>query len=234
MRILKILVYNLAKKGNKPVHDISLLLEDQAHFIERFIAHPHIQLVRTVSLDDKATHERLLEALNIFGNWFQRMIYMRAAVGGPPAYQNLAIQHIQEEIGHDTSLFKMRGSKEITWYDPILEATCSWFFEKMLSAPVEEKTVLMHFVVEGSGDVFHKEALRLFGKASHFTTHVELDEDHFAIGCRILASSGNFDIERLRLVLKQGWEMFYLLASRFAYYAQYGESGADKDYKKAS
>ncbi|MBA3814000.1 MAG: cupin [Alphaproteobacteria bacterium] len=216
------------------------LLKDQEQFVEKFKKHPLIQLVQSMSLEDKKMQERLLEALNIWGNWFQRIIYMRAATGSSGVYQTLAEQHIQEEVGHNTSLLKMRGNKEISLNDPILEATASWFFEKMLSLTVEEKTVLIHFVVEAAGDVFHTEALHLFHHTPHFQTHVEHDEDHFGIGCRVLEAAEHLEIEQLRLILSRGWEMMDLLLSRIAYFTHHGgieketDTRYDMAYAKAS
>ncbi|MBI2708035.1 MAG: cupin domain-containing protein [Proteobacteria bacterium] len=225
------------EEGKTPQNNnFSVLLDDQKYFMDSFKSHPLIQLVHSTSKEDTATHGRLLEALNIWGNWFQRIIYLRAAVGGSKTYQDLAEQHILEEVGHNTSLLKMRGNKAITLNDPILDATASWFFEKMLSSTIEEKTVLVHFVLEGAGEIFHTEALHLFGNSSHFKTHVEEDENHFEIGAHVLEASGDYDIERLRVVLSRGWEMFNLLLSRIAYFAEHGyvEQVTHPIYEKAS
>lgn len=226
----------IKQEQNSHLNDFSILLNDQEKFIKKFKAHPLIQLIHSTSTEDIETRERLLEALNIWGNWFQRIIYLRAACGAPSLYQNLAEQHILEEVGHNTSILDSRENKSISLHDPILEATASWFFEKMLSSTPQEKTVLVHFVLEGAGDIFHTEALHLFGNMSHFTTHVELDEDHFEMGCRVLETSGDYDIERLRTVLSQGWEMFNLLLSRMAHFAQNGHIQKDTDstYARAS
>ncbi|MBY0272846.1 MAG: cupin [Alphaproteobacteria bacterium] len=226
----------IKQEKDSQANNFSILLNDQEKFIKKFKTHPLIQLIRSASTEDIETRERLLEALNIWGNWFQRIICLRAACGAPPVYQDLAEQHILEEIGHNTSILESRENKSISLHDPILEATASWFFEKMLSSTVQEKTVLVHFVLEGAGDIFHTEALRLFGNTSHFTTHVELDEDHFEMGCRVLEASRDYDIERLRTILSQGWEMFDLLLSRMAYFAQNGHIQKDTDsiYARAS
>ncbi len=208
------------KKFKKDEFD--LLLKDQEYFVKTFKTHAWIQFIQSKSMEDIEIKERALEVLNIWGNWFQRIIYMRAATGAPGEFQNLAEQHILEEVGHNTNLLNMRKTKEITLNDPLLEATSSWFFEKMISSTVEEKTILVHFVIEAAGDVFHAKAVKWFPDAPHFTTHAYLDEDHFSMGCRVLKESGYADIERLRLTLRKGWEMFYIVASRFANYAEYG------------
>jgi quercetin dioxygenase-like cupin family protein len=226
---------NFVKKDNDvDKNNFALLLSEQANFVERFQSHPLIHLVQKTSPEDTETREKLLAGLNIWANWFQRIIYMRAAVGAPLDFQNLAEQHVQEEVGHNTTLLEMRQNKSLSFCDPILEATSSWFFEKMLSSTVEEKTILIHFVLEAAGDVFHKEALRFFSNATHFTTHTQLDEDHFGMGCRVLEKSGNYDLEKLRLILKQGWDMFDLLLSRIAHLAQEGHTEEKVDFARAS
>jgi len=213
-----------------------LLLKDQADFVETFKKHAWIQFIQSPSMEDAAIKERALEALNIWGNWFQRIIYMRAATGTQEDFQDLAEQHILEEVGHNTNLLNMRKKKEITLNDPLLEATSSWFFEKMLSSTAEEKTILVHFVIEAAGDVFHARAVKWFPDAPHFTTHAYLDEDHFSVGCRVLKESGYADIERLRLTLRKGWEMFYIVASRFEQFSKRGsvEISNGINYAKAS
>jgi hypothetical protein len=130
----------------------------------------------------------------------------------------------------------MRKTKAITLDDPVLEATSSWFLEKMISSTAEEKTILVHFVIEGAGDVFHAKGVKWFPDSSHFTTHAYLDEDHFSIGCQVLQESGHADIESLRVTLKKGWEMFYIVASRFEQYARCGAMSLDDEvfYAKAS
>jgi len=219
------------------MNKFDLLLKDQEDFVETFKTHAWIQFIQSTSMEDAAVKERALEALNIWGNWFQRIIYMRAATGAPKEFQNLAEQHILEEVGHNTNLLNMRKAKDIALNDPILEATSSWFFEKMISSTVEEKTILVHFVIEAAGDVFHAKAVKWFPDSDHFKTHAYLDEDHFSVGCRVLKESGYADIESLRFTLRRGWEMFYIVASRFEQFARYGAveiNNGITDYAKAS
>lgn len=237
MKTLRPLGSHLMEKSNMFTNnEFDLLLKDQAGFVEVFKKHSWIQFIQSPSMEDAAIKERALEALNIWGNWFQRIIYMRAATGTYGGFQDLAEQHILEEVGHNTNLLNMRKTKDILLNDPILEATSSWFFEKMISSTVEEKTILVHFVIEAAGDVFHARAVKWFPDAHHFTTHAYLDEDHFSIGRRVLKESGNVDIERLRLTLRKGWEMFYIVASRFEQFARCGsvEINNGISYAKAS
>lgn len=215
-------VHFFADKELEQPSGFDLLLQDQHHHESVYRRFVLLNLLKSPYMKEPAVQERLLEVLNHWGNWFQRILFARAAVGGQKKFQDIAEDHIREEAGHNKNLFVQRGSKPIDLWDPILEAAASWFYEKMHSASDAERTILVHFVLEGSGEIFHLEAGKVFPHMDHFRLHGEVDDEHFAMGCRVLQETPGLDFEALRETLRQGWGMMEVLCNRMAYLAKHG------------
>jgi hypothetical protein len=78
----------------------------------------------------------------------------------------------------------------------------------------------MHLVIEEAGDIFHKAGAKLFQGSQHFEFHGEHDEDHAAMGLRVLKRESSEPVENLVATLNQGWAMMNLLCERMAEMAQ--------------
>jgi len=99
-----------------------------------------------------------------------------------------AQKHLDEEFGHNLSLNTDRNHRPPVW-DAILEATASWFTWKMFTLDQEEKTVLIHLVLETSANIFLQEAhkvMRQYGETNYFKLHAEADEKHEKMGRELL------------------------------------------------
>lgn len=208
------------KKGSPNL--IGLLEKDQHKHEERFKKGALMKLIASDIAHKKEVKDRLLEALNFWSNWFQRILAARVAAGNPRDFQDLAEQHFAEEAGHNKSLSAMRDNMPVSLWDPILDATSSWFYQKVLSGTPEERTILMHCVLESASCIFHTEAQSLFPGAAHFSLHSELDQEHSKEGFRILRNHQVNDIDHLREILWEGWRMAEYLTGSMARYAKRG------------
>jgi len=210
--------------GKTDEDEFKLLLKDQEKYEKHFRKNALMKLLASEHIKKKDVRERLLEALNFWSDWFQRILAARVATGSPKAFQILAEQHWEEEAGHNKELLSLRGNKPISLWDPILDAAASWFYQRALSGTPEEKTVLMHCVLEAASHIFHSKAQEYFPGATHFKLHSALDEEHTKMGFEILKASPNIDLHEMRSILWEGWRMMEYLTSRMAHYAKTGNS----------
>jgi quercetin dioxygenase-like cupin family protein len=199
---------------------ISLLEKDQVKHEERFRKGAIMKLISSEAAHHQDVKDRLLEALNFWSDWFQRILAARVAAGNPKGYQELAEQHFAEEAGHNRALLNLRHNMPVSFWEPILDATSSWFYQKVLSGTPEERTILMHCVLESASCIFHSEAQSLFPEATHFSLHSELDQEHSKEGFEILRKNPVHDIEHLREILWEGWRMAEYLTGSMARYAK--------------
>jgi len=213
-----------------PPKDFDYFLQQQEIYKNSYRQSDLLKLLETPFIQDPLVQDRLLEVLNSWANWFQRIIFARAAMGGKLKFQESAEDHIREEIGHNKNLLMARNNKPIQIWDPILEAAASWFYEQMLSGTDEECTVLVHFVLEASGEIFHTEAAKIFPHIEHFQEHGIDDNKHFEMGCSLLKQTIGLDFNNFEKILQQGWRMMEILCNRMAYIAKYGtEIKQDED-----
>ena len=199
-----------------------ILIQDQHHYESLYKRFVLLKFLKSPHVQEPEVQERLLEILNYWANWFQRIIFARAAVGHKSSFQDIAEDHIREEVGHNKNLLAARGNKPINIWDPVLESGASWFYEKMLSGTDAERTILIHFVLEGSGEIFHREAAKVFPHIDHFRAHGEDDDEHFEMGCRLLRETPNLDFNALRDTLRQGWSMMEMICNRMAHVSIHG------------
>jgi len=196
---------------------LALLTEENERYLEAYRSNPLVRLVESGAVEkNERVRARLLDGLHYWSNVFQRVLFMRAALESPAAFQRLAERHIKEEVGHNDVLGAMREEGATAAWDPILAATTNWFVERMASLSPAEQTIVVHFVLEGSGDVFHKAASPVFPDTPHFKTHAGADEDHLRLGIEALKLRPDLDLPACREALRQGWAMMNALSARIA------------------
>ncbi|MFN7097364.1 MAG: cupin domain-containing protein, partial [Gammaproteobacteria bacterium] len=127
--------------------------------------------------------------------------------------------HLDEEYGHDTMLHQDRDNRKPVW-DPILEATSSWFAAKMLHIDNLEKVVLVHLVLETSACVFYSNMRYVnsdYKSNSHVDIHVtDIDDAHAKLGMELLKSINKKQFDSLSLIQQQGWKMLNAVFNRIA------------------
>lgn len=204
-----------------PVHmsAVDKIVAEQRKLEKKFEKNPLMRLARSGQLKDAKIRKRLLEALNSWSDWFQKILAARMSVEEDFEYFEAAGLHLQEEIGHNKILYTMRKNKPVTFWDPLLDSAASWFHHQMLTGTDHERTVLMHLIMEGASTQFHTAAKDLFEEGPFFEMHSTLDEDHFMMGVRLLEKAKDVDEVHLITVLHHGWSVFNVIAAQMAHYA---------------
>ncbi len=178
-----------------------------------------MQLINSDSIHEKLTREKLLSCLQLFSDYFQKAVMVRHATTFNEPFISISQKHINEEINHNLELLSDRGNRPATW-DPILEATSSWFTWKMLSSDSIEKTLLMHLVLESSANVFFKSAHEIMSKyyeTNFFEVHSSMDSEHEKMGFSVLKDLRPQEYQNLFKIQYQGWEMITAACDRMEY-----------------
>jgi quercetin dioxygenase-like cupin family protein len=194
---------------------LAVLLDEESRYRARFEKNLLVRLMGSPRAKDPAVSARLFDALQLWGEHFQRVLFARAARQASPVFQRMAEVHLAAEAGHDHQIARMRGGAPVRW-DPVLAAASTWFLDRMHSATQEEQTVLVHLVLEGSGEIFHTAASRVYDHLDHFHEHAEQEEEHVNMALDALRGSPDLDLPRLGVALQQGWDMVELLCRRMA------------------
>lgn len=195
---------------------VTLLLEKNLLFAEKFSCNPMVQLAAGEKIQHKQIRETMMDAIQVLSNYFQKVIMLRHIFCADREISKITSLHLVEEFGHDAALHKDRKNRPLVW-DPILEACSAWFAWKMLHASDHEKTILVHLVLEKSASVFflqaHKTMTR-YGETSYFEIHAEADEMHEKMGLETIYAEREEDQEKLFAIQQQGWDMMYAIGNQ--------------------
>ena len=198
------------------------LLDRNEGYLERFASNPLFAMARLGRLDDEETRSQFLDHFQVWSDAFQRMLFARVTYSDDAMFRGVATEHLEEEFGHNTALSRGRvpGTARAVC-DAILDATCEWFVAKMLSLDNNERTVLVHLVVEASAAVFYAHMgpamAGVSATKSHFDMHAgEIDHEHVDLGIDVLRKSNVRDAETLFDIQRRGWDMLNTMFSRIA------------------
>ena len=195
-----------------------ILIHKNQEYEERFDKHRLFALVHKGLLDDPESRRRFLDCFQIWSNQFQRMVLARVVTLREPQFEELAWSHLIEELGHNRDLAKNRVDLQPV-FDPILEATTSWFPSVVASLSDAEKVVLVHLVVEASATYFYKHiqpAMRASGTGAHFDVHQVEDGRHAQMGHDFLRRYSIENGARLFEIQARGWAMLTAVMGRIA------------------
>lgn len=192
------------------------LLRDNEAYLESFKNSRLLSLVNSPSIDQPEVRGKLLDCLQTWSDVFQDLLHIRVAMTLDPAHKKIALEHLVEELGHNNNLRNQRDAHHSPVSDAAFHSTMEWFRHQMLYKSDMVKTLLMHVVLEGSGEIFHSEAARVFAGMPHFQEHGEDDGSHVSMGIELLNQASPKEIEELRETLSEGWNMITLLCDRFA------------------
>jgi hypothetical protein len=192
-----------------------LLARNQAR-IAAFSRGELLTLVSHPEALDAPSRERLLHCLQTWSDFFQRLLHLRAALTVDLEQQRVAVEHLAEELGHNDNLRNQRSSAHIDCTDATLQAAMHWFKHAMMVGSDFERTLLMHLVLEASGEIFFKQAAAVFDDMPYFREHSEDDGDHAAYGVDLLRRAPATLMPALEQALESGWDMMTLLCDRMA------------------
>ncbi|MGE8176480.1 cupin domain-containing protein [Pseudomonas fluorescens] len=199
--------------NSRPIDE---LLKDNEGYLKSFRNSRLLTLINSTSIDQPEIREKLLDCLQTWSDMFQDLLHIRVAMTLDPAHKKIALEHLVEELGHNNNLRNQRGINHSPIWDAAFLSTMEWFRHQMLYKNDMVKTLLMHIVLEGSGEIFHSEASRVFANMPHFQEHGEDDGSHVSMGIELLNLASPKEIGELREALNEGWKMITLLCDRFA------------------
>lgn len=204
---------------HNPPLNFNSLVETNKQFVKYYRQNNLMKLINNKELmKEKSARIYLLDCIQVFSNYFQKVVALRSVFCEDIKFCNLANDHLVEEFGHNLSLLKDRNSEPPVW-DPVLESTSAWFAWKMFTLNDEEKTLLIHFVLEASANIFFSAAdkvMQHYQETNYFKIHSDADEAHEQMGVNILEHVDPSRLERLFLIQKQGWDVLNVTCNRIA------------------
>ncbi|MBE1488379.1 hypothetical protein [Plantactinospora soyae] len=176
------------------------------------------RLIRLLS--DEATPDTTKKAvltyLQPWSNAFQRMISARVIYEADPALRKLALEHQQEEIGHDAILARSRAEDQREVWDPVIEAGASWFVDQFATLPGVQRVVLAHLALEAGSLSLSKAGVRAFPDDPYFDLHDEADVEHLDMGYQILRQRTDWAVDDVLVVLDRAWQVITVVSDRIA------------------
>ena len=207
-------IFNTQKTD--PVKITDTLLQDNRVYLNNFRNSRLLSLINSPLMDNPEIRKTLLDCLQIWSDLFQDLLHLRMAMTRDPLHKKIAFDHLIAELEHNNNLRNQRDSNHSSISDTIFHSVMEWFRYQMLYRNDMVKTLLMHIVLEGSGEIFHRAAANVFSSMPHFQEHSRDDGDHVSMGMKLLNQASPKEIAELREILGEGWNMIILLCDRFA------------------
>ncbi len=177
-----------------------------------------MELLDLSAMSSAHTRENLLSCIQVFSDYFQKTVMLRATLTEQNSFFQIAWQHLEEEFGHNRSLLADRGYSQPD-FDPILDGCSSWFAWKMLTLDNVGKAFLMHFVLESSANVFFQKAHKImqrYKETNYFELHSELDAEHEMMGLGLLENLREAEYQQLFEIQEQGWLMINTICDQIS------------------
>jgi hypothetical protein len=200
------------------VESLSDLLSYNKKLFKEFTKSEYFRILQDGTMSQRVKRECFLGCVQVFSNYFQNLMFSRVATCSDSYYFNTFIEHFWDEFGHDALLFD--GNCQTVVADPVLKALSNWFSYQMLVKDNLEKVVLVHLVLEESGDYYHKIGHRVLSKyleTEYYKTHAKLDHDHSILGYKLLQNCDRNSFGRLATVAQEGWKMLSSMVARIVF-----------------
>ncbi|MEO0335677.1 MAG: cupin domain-containing protein, partial [Pseudomonadota bacterium] len=155
-------------------------LEKNEQLAQEFHNNPVFQISSAELEENPSKRTALLDCLQVMSNHFQRLMYARMALSDREEYHSVFLEHFLEELGHNQDLATERGRVSPGW-NPILEASASWFVFKNTLLDDPSRIVMIQMVLEKGASVFYSHFSKiLMGdmKSDHILKHCDADEGH--------------------------------------------------------
>jgi quercetin dioxygenase-like cupin family protein len=198
------------------VDGLAGLLARNQRLAAAFDRNPLFDLARSGVLQAPLVRERFLDCFQVWSDYFQRMVQLRAAVSEGPG-RPLAEAHLHDELGHNLDLARGRSERACAVWDPVLESTGAWFAWRMMSLTDAERIVLVHLVIESAAAVFYshmRDHVAAADVEGHVSAHLGLDDEHVQMGVRALETLRPADLPPLLRIQEQGWAMLECMFAR--------------------
>jgi hypothetical protein len=205
--------------SNQKIKTFEELMRENINFSKKYRAQSKlVQLIRSEKMSQQRYRQELLDAIQVFSDYFQRVVLLRSSLCEDAVSGVVAQEHLQEEFCHNLSLMADRNYRPKTW-DPILDATSAWFCWKMFTLDQEEKTLLIHLVLETSANIFFQEAHKVMSKyheTDYFKIHSIADDKHEKMGRALLEDLSEKKYQKLSELLLHGWDVLNAACNRIA------------------
>ena len=204
------------KKIKQKSTTLSTLLKKNKIFISKYEKSHLLKFLDNPKITTIKHRKKLFECIQVLSNYFQKVVMLRDVFCEINEFMNVTQNHLKEEFYHNLLLMKYRHNQPPKW-DPILEATSSWFAWKMFTLDNEEKAVLVHLVLEASANIFFKKALpvmKKYGDTDYFQIHSEVDADHENMATDLLKNLSAEKYKRLMEIQQQGWDVLNAVGDR--------------------
>lgn len=162
------------------------------------------------------TKKAVLTYLQPWSNAFQRMISARVTFESDPDLYQLALEHQEEEIGHDKILRRSRADDQRVVWDPVIESGASWFVDQFAVQPGVQRAALAHLALEAGSLVFSQAGTKAFPNDEYFDLHDEADVEHLEMGYEVLRERGDWTADAVIEVLDRGWQVIGVVSDRIA------------------
>ncbi|WP_458248706.1 hypothetical protein [Streptomyces sp. MAI_2237] len=163
-----------------------------------------------------ATRDAVLTHVAPWSDAFQRMISVRSAFETDPRLKELALQHRQEELGHNDILADSHRTGRAPGWDPVVEAGAAWFVDQFRTLPGLHRVVLAHLVLEAGSLTFSTAGSLAFPGNAYFALHDEADEEHIEMGYRLLAERPEWQLGDVTELLDRAWQIITMVSDRIA------------------
>lgn len=197
-------------------NSVDTLIQINEQYYHAFTQRPYFEMIGSGLLNrDEKKRNMFFNCVQIFSDYFQAMMYTRQAACFDEKFQSVFLKHFLDELGHD-DLLRQRKEKAKTW-DPIIVAVSTWFIHQMQVLDNIEKAVVMHLVLEKTGDFYHSLAHKVLGQhvdSDYYEVHAEHDEDHSAMITDLLPGYSASTYQRLYQLIQHSWAMMNTMVDR--------------------
>jgi quercetin dioxygenase-like cupin family protein len=194
-------------------------LQRNEQLAEEFLRNPIFHIDREEIKQNPLKKQKLMDCLQVMSNSFQRLIFSRMSLCDDSDFKSVFLEHLLDEIGHDTDLEKERGKKELLW-DPILHASTSWFNAKNFVVDNPARVVMVQMVLERGAFYFYSHYNRLLSQegleSEHIKNHSIADEGHDKLGVELLEDESPKKLKSYQKLLEESWNMLELFLGRTA------------------
>lgn len=205
-----------ATQSNQSIHLVDTLLRNNEQYYHIFQQKPFFKMIADGLLNqDEKKRNAFFNYVQIFSDYFQTMMQTRQASCRDDKFYPVFLAHFIDELGHD-DLLRQRKNSSKTW-DPILAAVCTWFVHQMQVLDNIEKAVVMHLVLEKTGDFYHTLAMTKLSQhieSDYYEVHAEHDENHSTMILDLLPGYPDFVYQRLNKLLDESWRMMFAMVDR--------------------
>jgi hypothetical protein len=199
-------------EARRQVLTLEQLLARNQERTQTSLQRPFFRKLTRHALRDPADRRRFYDGLRVFSEAVQTLLLARQATCAEGDHAALFLGQLRKELGaQDVST----GVEAAPAFDPVLQATTTWFCNQMFVLDDLDKTVV-NLVLGTASNHLHQLSELVFGgdvREKHLASH-GLDREHEKLGLHLLENQPPQVYQRLAAVLERSWDMFEALTGR--------------------